>query len=342
MLARWRTGAHNSMTRPRLLYGIRNWRKNKQLPLVFLLNQFHLLRRMLSHKKAKPTQHKGAAPLGAPIDNCPLLLSTMSDVPSDGSNDSDCEVAKLVTSRKVRVSAVREGIINLFKYHGALADETNASRTVFVPNKKVRAKSKAHLHVALMLRQLFELSNLLKFDLKMAADLKQHLNETRYPTELCADVHTKSDEYAFLTGLSKESVIKKMTKEVDGNECEVDYFDSPAAAIQTVSWIEKMLVRSMKFVSDRGWDYVDAEPGNIFLALGAEMGELAEILQFHGEVRTHINKGEIGPLASELSDVLIYLIRFSDSLRLLDDALKELAKVKKKSRKSVAAKEGQP
>ena len=75
---------------------------------------------------------------------------------------------------------------------------------------------------------------------------------------------------------------------------------------------------------------------NLFLALTGEVGELSEILQFHGDLKSHISNGELVKLASEMSDVLIYLVRFADSLRLLDDAIVELTKSCKKRKKKAS------
>ncbi|KAL4223542.1 dCTP pyrophosphatase 1 [Mactra antiquata] len=69
-----------------------------------------------------------------------------------------------------------------------------------------------------------------------------------------------------------------------------------------------------KFAADRNWDQYHT-PRNLLLALVGEVGELAEIFQWKGEVKeglpdfTDKEKEHVG---QEMSDVLVYLIRLAD------------------------------
>ncbi len=69
-----------------------------------------------------------------------------------------------------------------------------------------------------------------------------------------------------------------------------------------------------QFSADRNWDQFHT-PRNLLLALTGEVGELAEIFQWRGEVApglpefTFEDKMHVG---EELSDVLLYLVRLAD------------------------------
>jgi dCTP diphosphatase len=52
-----------------------------------------------------------------------------------------------------------------------------------------------------------------------------------------------------------------------------------------------------------------------FIALAAEIGEMAEILQFRGDdnnVATSLSVQQLDKIAQELADVTIYICRLSD------------------------------
>ncbi|GAB6030162.1 dCTP pyrophosphatase 1 [Chamberlinius hualienensis] len=75
-------------------------------------------------------------------------------------------------------------------------------------------------------------------------------------------------------------------------------------------------IRSMqsKFAKERNWDQYH-QPRNLVLALVGEVGELAEIFQWKGEVEVGLKDWttkEKDQLADELSDVLCYLVRLAD------------------------------
>jgi len=68
------------------------------------------------------------------------------------------------------------------------------------------------------------------------------------------------------------------------------------------------------FANERDWDQFHT-PRNLVLALVGEVGELAEIFQWKGEVRPSVPElslEEKQHLAEELADVGLYLIRLSD------------------------------
>ncbi|GFU42621.1 dCTP pyrophosphatase 1 [Nephila pilipes] len=68
------------------------------------------------------------------------------------------------------------------------------------------------------------------------------------------------------------------------------------------------------FVKERNWEQYH-QPRNLLLALVGEIGELAELFQWRGEVKEGLpdwTEEEKEHLSQELSDVLLYLVRLSE------------------------------
>ncbi|XP_041348855.1 dCTP pyrophosphatase 1-like [Gigantopelta aegis] len=88
------------------------------------------------------------------------------------------------------------------------------------------------------------------------------------------------------------------------------------------------------FCTERDWDQFHT-PRNILLALVAEVGELAEIFQWKGEVKeglpdfTDAEKLHVG---QEMSDVLVYLVRLADRCQ-IDLPTAVIAKLKQNAKK---------
>eukprot|EP00878_Enallax_costatus_P008554 GHUV01008942.1.p1 GENE.GHUV01008942.1~~GHUV01008942.1.p1 ORF type:complete len:164 (+),score=45.80 GHUV01008942.1:164-655(+) len=78
--------------------------------------------------------------------------------------------------------------------------------------------------------------------------------------------------------------------------------------------LEQLRQQVHQFATERDWQQYHT-PRNLLLALTGEVGELAEIFQWRGEVPLHLptfTAAEKQHVGEELSDVLIYLIRMSD------------------------------
>ncbi|KRX01882.1 hypothetical protein PPERSA_05721 [Pseudocohnilembus persalinus] len=72
------------------------------------------------------------------------------------------------------------------------------------------------------------------------------------------------------------------------------------------------------FATERDWDQYHS-PRNLLLALSGEVGELCEIFQWKGEVKTGLpefSEEERIRVGEEMSDVFNYLIRFADRCRI--------------------------
>eukprot|EP00057_Strongylocentrotus_purpuratus_P030021 XP_780495.3 PREDICTED: dCTP pyrophosphatase 1 [Strongylocentrotus purpuratus] len=76
---------------------------------------------------------------------------------------------------------------------------------------------------------------------------------------------------------------------------------------------EDLRAKVHTFAEERDWDQYHT-PRNLLLAMVGEVGELSEIFQWKGEVKSGIpdwSEKDKVHLGQELSDVLIYLIRLA-------------------------------
>ncbi|XP_059166803.1 dCTP pyrophosphatase 1-like [Physella acuta] len=77
--------------------------------------------------------------------------------------------------------------------------------------------------------------------------------------------------------------------------------------------LESLRKLNEKFIKEREWDKFHS-PRNVLLAMVGEVGELAEIFQWKGEVTQglpELSEEEKVHVGEELSDILIYLIDFA-------------------------------
>ncbi|GFN99613.1 Dctp pyrophosphatase 1 [Plakobranchus ocellatus] len=73
-----------------------------------------------------------------------------------------------------------------------------------------------------------------------------------------------------------------------------------------------------KFIKERNWDQFHS-PRNVLLAMVGEVGELAEIFQWKGEVSEglpELSPEEREHVGQEVSDILIYLIDFASRCKI--------------------------
>ncbi|AWP05413.1 putative dCTP pyrophosphatase 1 [Scophthalmus maximus] len=72
-----------------------------------------------------------------------------------------------------------------------------------------------------------------------------------------------------------------------------------------------------EFTDERAWNQFH-QPRNLLLAMVGEVGEVAELFQWRGEVAEGLpdwSESERERLAQELSDVLIYLVELAEKCR---------------------------
>jgi len=78
--------------------------------------------------------------------------------------------------------------------------------------------------------------------------------------------------------------------------------------------LEKIRQMQSDFAKERDWDQFH-QPRNLVLAMVGEVGEVAELFQWKGEVKEGLpdwTPKEKQHLAQELSDVLVYLVRLAE------------------------------
>ncbi|GAA4208132.1 nucleotide pyrophosphohydrolase [Actinocatenispora rupis] len=71
--------------------------------------------------------------------------------------------------------------------------------------------------------------------------------------------------------------------------------------------------RLARFARERDWEQFHT-PKNLAMAVAGEAGELAAVLQWLSEeqIAAELAQGLRGPLADEMADVLLYLVRLAD------------------------------
>lgn len=110
------------------------------------------------------------------------------------------------------------------------------------------------------------------------------------------------------------------------------FASTPASASVT---LEDLRARMAAFVHEREWHRFH-QPRNVLLALVGEVGELAEIFQWRGEVPVGLGPSwaaaDTTHLGEELSDVLLYLLRLAD-LCSIDLPAATLRKIEKNAAK---------
>ncbi|XP_071850220.1 dCTP pyrophosphatase 1-like [Apostichopus japonicus] len=94
--------------------------------------------------------------------------------------------------------------------------------------------------------------------------------------------------------------------ETKTEEKEFKFSDSPS--------LDQLRMLQNQFAKERDWDQFH-QPRNLLLAMVGEVGEVAELFQWKGEVKEGLpdwSEKDKKHLEQELSDVLIYLVRLSE------------------------------
>ncbi|XP_063788598.1 dCTP pyrophosphatase 1 [Pseudophryne corroboree] len=102
--------------------------------------------------------------------------------------------------------------------------------------------------------------------------------------------------------------------------------------------LEEIRCLQARFTADRDWNQFH-QPRNLLLALVGEVGELAELFQWQGEVKEGLpgwTPSQRQSLSHELSDVLIYLLELAEKCR-VDLPRAVLAKMELNAKKYPAA-----
>jgi HAD superfamily hydrolase (TIGR01509 family) len=165
----------------------------------------------------------------------------------------------------------------------------------------VRNKESAYFD---MLRQILRTAKSCQVDLGDACISKIEINKMKYPANLCRGKAGKYTAYTAATGIDKKTWQNSqgtavMSKNISFEEVRDDVRD---------------------FVAARDWEKFHT-PRNICLALIGELGELAELFQWKGDVQDPVFVGlstftseESDKVKQELADVAVYAIRLGDLL----------------------------
>ena len=78
--------------------------------------------------------------------------------------------------------------------------------------------------------------------------------------------------------------------------------------------INDLILEIRKFNSDRNWDG-DHSPKNLAMSIVIEAAELSEHFQWLSETESYKIE-DLGPVADEVADVLIYLLNLCDKLHI--------------------------
>ena len=113
-----------------------------------------------------------------------------------------------------------------------------------------------------------------------------------------------------------------------------------ASGFEASVTLERLRGAMAAFVAEREWERFHT-PRNVLLALVGEVGEVAELFQWRGEVPRGLDASwsaaDREHLGEELSDVLLYLVRLAD-LSCIDLASAALRKMRRNAEKYPADK----
>nr|XP_057927858.1 glutamyl-tRNA(Gln) amidotransferase subunit B, mitochondrial [Doryrhamphus excisus] len=118
-----------------------------------------------------------------------------------------------------------------------------------------------------------------------------------------------AESHAARNGTTAADGAKLPTKEAGGPSEHFTFSREP-----TVEDIRRM---QAEFTDERDWNQFH-QPRNLLLAMVGEVGEVAELFQWKGEVTEGLpdwSEAEREQLAHELSDVFIYLVELAEKCR---------------------------
>eukprot|EP00529_Nitzschia_sp_RCC80_P031527 CAMPEP_0113465214 /NCGR_PEP_ID=MMETSP0014_2-20120614/13621_1 /TAXON_ID=2857 /ORGANISM="Nitzschia sp." /LENGTH=363 /DNA_ID=CAMNT_0000357359 /DNA_START=255 /DNA_END=1349 /DNA_ORIENTATION=+ /assembly_acc=CAM_ASM_000159 len=193
--------------------------------------------------------------------------------------------------------------------------------------------------LAMLTYSLWLVSKSLNLHLEQSIQNKLHLNSIKYPVEHCKGKAGKYTEYSHLTGITKTNQSTMKSSPVGRNvqnSTKTDAATKPTALsseanenpevsadrIHTVQpfeeFVEQLPTLAAQidvFATERQWAQYHT-PRNLVMALLGEVGELSEILQFHGEPDSScepqfldIPTKTLDKLSQEIADVTIYMLR---------------------------------
>ncbi|GFT18889.1 dCTP pyrophosphatase 1 [Trichonephila clavipes] len=169
--------------------------------------------------------------------------------------------------------------------------------------------------------------------MKGRVDLAQPVNRT---PDLCRLCH-RMDKIEENNSYAAEDVSKIIIADVRSDVVKVIDTDGTFSSSPNLENIRQI---QSNFAKERNWEQYH-QPQNLLLALVGEVGELAELFQWRGEVKEGLpdwTEEDKEHLSQELSDVLLYLIRLSEKCH-IDLPAAVLKKISMNAEKYPASKE---
>lgn len=161
--------------------------------------------------------------------------------------------------------------------------------------EKSKEKDEIGNQMGRVFMSLFTIAANLSINMVDIINRKIELNARKYPVDLCKGKAGKYTKYSDQTGITATNQVTTPTKRKDSDE--------------TVEGIT-LLIRT--FANERQWNRFHT-PRNIALALIGEVGELAELFQWKGDVgELALSEEERDKIGQEIADCAIYLLRLAD------------------------------
>ncbi|WP_371734013.1 nucleotide pyrophosphohydrolase [Synechococcus sp. CCY 9618] len=95
-----------------------------------------------------------------------------------------------------------------------------------------------------------------------------------------------------------------------------------------MSELDELRIRLREFADERCWDQFHS-PKNLVMALCGEVGELVEVFQWlsiEDSMPENLCTKDIARCKEEIADILIYLVRLADKLK-IDPVSESMAKI---------------
>ncbi|XP_008285005.1 glutamyl-tRNA(Gln) amidotransferase subunit B, mitochondrial [Stegastes partitus] len=130
------------------------------------------------------------------------------------------------------------------------------------------------------------------------------------------------DDMSAVSSNGRSEVLAKSHSAVNGAATDASSQNGAAVRPQRFTFSSEPTVEDIRrmqaeFTDERDWNQFH-QPRNLLLAMVGEVGEVAELFQWRGEVADGLpdwTESEREQLAHELSDVLIYLVELAEKCR---------------------------
>eukprot|EP00977_Amphora_coffeiformis_P014366 scaffold3988_cov162-Amphora_coffeaeformis.AAC.3 len=251
------------------------------------------------------------------------VRGAMDDLTLDSSNKNKKQSETILSSQnhdkvELPVAECRSLILQLTVLVGNLCHHVLTAVPLDQPFVGWKADATFRRSGALILQNLLLLTRATHLDLETCIHKKMSLNRKKYPVDLCKGKAGKYTEYSSSTGITKhegQSTLHIKTESDVAKELFRDESSFPSQVESTLAFANRLPDLCTKvgaFAEERHWNRYHT-PRNLVLALIGEMGELAELWQFRGDIDdddswTHEQHDKLG---QEIADVTIYLIRLA-------------------------------